>query len=542
VAGAASDSLSGDRTLSDFAVARYQLNGELDSAFGVNGKLIIDLNNSYDVAYSVDIQVDQKILVAGGSDYNFAMVRYLPSGMIDRSFGVNGKVLTDYKTNGGRSAVLQPDGKIVFEIDVDRTGDLEYDCALVRYNSNGKLDSSFGVNGFGDSTNFHLFGFGKQDITLQTDGKIVLAGSRPISWEDFTGALVRFNQDGRIDSSFGVNGLTIISADQATSVAIQADGKIIAGGFIDLRPSYADFALARYTTNGKPDSTFGLNGRVITNFDKYSLDYARSIAIQADGKIIAAGYTDYTWGLVSDFALARYTETGQLVSSFGINGKVVTDFANGASDEGYSVCLQADGKLIVAGVSNHDFAVARYNNDEVLPVTIINLKAYSVGSNVKIEWTALNELNIVQYNIERSVDGKNFITISNAKALDNGQQKMDYSYMDQMPAGGDNFYRIKSVSKDGAPHYTGIVKVNFVSAPSSIILSPNPAKDLLYIQGLSSSAKTISVIDVKGKLLQQVTTANSNYVFNVKQLAAGIYFIRIDEAGNVITLKFVKER
>jgi hypothetical protein len=127
-------------------------------------------------------------------------------------------------------------------------------------------------------------------------------------------------------------------------------------------------------------------------------------------------------------------------------------------------------------------AIARYNNDEVLAASIIDLKSYSVEGNVKIEWTALNELNISQYNIERSVDGKNFISIGNIKAQNNGQQKTEYTFTDFHGANGENFYRIMSISNDGEVKYTGIVKVNFVNAFSTIVLSPNPVKDILHIE------------------------------------------------------------
>jgi hypothetical protein len=186
-------------------------------------------------------------------------------------------------------------------------------------------------------------------------------------------------------------------------------------------------------------------------------------------------------------------------------------------------------------------AIARYNNDEVLAASIIDLKSYSVEGNVKIEWTALNELNISQYNIERSVDGKNFISIGNIKAQNNGQQKTEYTFTDFHGANGENFYRIMSISNDGEVKYTGIVKVNFVNAFSTIVLSPNPVKDILHIEGLSSSAKTISVFDGKGKLLQQITTSNDNYTFNTRQFSAGVYFVKVVEAYKATTLKFVKQ-
>ena len=536
VAGASSDL----QNSADFAVARYQVNGELDSAFGVNGKVTADFDDRDDRASSVDILPDGKILVTGvseGSDDYFSMVRYMPTGLPDSSFGVNGKVLSDFfQPVYGRLVAIQADGKIVVEIFIRRTFP-KADCALARYNSNGKPDSSFGVNGVGDTTHFNR-GFIGEAMTLQPDGRIVIAGYDRISDDGLNFAAVRFNQDGKLDSSFGENGnATMFSPfweSEAFAIAIQSDGKIITAGYIDSLLG-DDFALVRYTINGNADSSFGLNGATTTNFGQRADDYVRSVAIQSDGKIIATGQSG------KDFALARYTQDGQLDSAFGENGKVTTDFENGEADIGYSVTIQADGKIIVAGQANNEFALARYNNDEVLPVSLIDLKAYAMGGNVRVEWTALNELNISQYNIERSLDGKRFNVIGNVKALADGQQKINYSYADFLPAAGDNFYRIESVSKDGIAKYIDIVKVNIANRIAAILFSPNPVKDVLHIQGLSSLTKTISLLDVKGKLLRQVTTANTNYSFNTKQFAAGIYFVRIDEGKKTTTLKFIKE-
>ena len=164
------------------------------------------------------------------------------------------------------------------------------------------------------------------------------------------------------------------------------------------------------------------------------------------------------------------------------------------------ISLQTDGKIVVAGSANNDFALARYNNEEVLAAGIINLQAYTVGTDVKIVWSALNELDVSQYNIERSVDGKNFIRVGNVPPLNNGQSKTEYSYIDFLPVGGDNLYRIKSISKDAPIKYTNTVKANFAGKASSMVLSPNPARNILRIDGLSSSPKTISVLDATGKL------------------------------------------
>ena len=185
------------------------------------------------------------------------------------------------------------------------------------------------------------------------------APAAPDFTADFT--LVRYNTDGSLDTSFGGTGKVTTdfgSDDSAASVAIQADGKIVAAGS-SANTSDFDFALARYDSDGSLDTSFGGTGKVMTDF-MASYDFADSIAIEADGKIVAAGYTDPP---ISDFALARYNSDGSLDTSFGGTGKITTDFSRSEA-QARSVAIQADGKIVAAGYSGHpsqhDFTLVRY--------------------------------------------------------------------------------------------------------------------------------------------------------------------------------------
>jgi uncharacterized delta-60 repeat protein len=220
-----------------------------------------------------------------------------------------------------------------------------------------ELDPTFGGTGK-VTTDFAGSDDSAYSVTLQADGKIVAAGSSaPVS--DF--AVVRYNTDGSLDTSFGGTGKVrtdVISYDVATSVAIQTDGKIVVAGYAS--GSNYDFALVRYHTDGSLDTSFGGMGKVTTDFG--SDDFASSVAIQADGKIVATGSSG---GLSNnDFALVRYNSDGSLDASFGGTGKITTDFGSRAEDQARSVTIQADGKIVAAGYSGHtathDFALVRY--------------------------------------------------------------------------------------------------------------------------------------------------------------------------------------
>ena len=226
----------------------------------------------------------------------------------------------------------------------------------------GDLDTSFDSDGkvtteVGSTDDF------ARSVAIQSDGKIVAAGfsSNGSDW-DF--ALVRYNTDGSLDTSFDSDGkvTTAIGSgdDHAVSVAIQSDGKIVAAGYSN--GSNWDFALVRYNTDGSLDTNFDSDGKVTTAIGG-GADYAVSVAIQSDGKIVAAGYSN---GSNFDFALVRYNTDGSLDTSFDSDGKVTTDFGSG-SDYGSSVTIQSDGKIVAAGGSsngsNRDFALVRYNTD-----------------------------------------------------------------------------------------------------------------------------------------------------------------------------------
>ena len=351
----------------DFALVRYNTDGSLDNSFGTGGKVITAVGNADDGANAVILQPDGKIIAAGVSgsfaSYDFALVRYTTNGTLDSSFGTGGKVITPIGSGNdeARAVVLQSDGKIVA---VGLSGNFpNIDFALVRYNTNGTLDTSFGTGGK------VLTSIGAADdeahsVIIQTDGKIVAAGfgNTATSGTDF--ALVRYNTDGSLDNSFGTGGKVttpIGFGGDIRKIALQADGKIVAAGYTSTGPTF-DVALVRYNPNGTLDVGFGTNGKVITAIGS-SDEIANAVLIQPNGKIIAVGWSDQS---TIDFALVRYNSNGTPDNSFGTNGIVLTPIGN-STDFGFAAALQTDGKIVVTGSSyngaNFDFSLARYTNN-----------------------------------------------------------------------------------------------------------------------------------------------------------------------------------
>ena len=329
----------------NWTLARYNSNGTLDTSFDGDGKVTTDLGST-DVAWFVGIQDDGKIVLAGVSGTDFALARYDSTGTLDGDFGTGGLVTTDFHPNPfftsndyGLTGAIQSDGKILVAGESDYNGDQDF--ALARYNSDGTLDLEFGDDDDGlVATDFGGSIDSASSIVIQNGGKIVLAG---VSGTDF--ALARYNIDGSLDTSFDGDGKVTTEFgqpdDRGWQVAIQNDGKIVLAGV-----SGTDFALARYNSDGTLDTSFDIDGKVTTSFGEPTNDYSYSVAIQSDGKILVAGYSD------GDFALARYNIDGSLDTSFDGDGKVTTVIAG--TESANSIAIQEDGKILLAGILSPD--------------------------------------------------------------------------------------------------------------------------------------------------------------------------------------------
>ena len=279
-----------------------QASGSLDSSFGSDGKVITVFGTSNESANSIAIQSNGKIVVAGsssnGTNNEFTVTRYNTDGSLDSSFDSDGKVTTTIGSNADAfSVAIQSDGKIVLAGNAIIGGRDE--IAVARYNTDGSLDSSFDSDGKVTTT------IGEADyaasVVVQSDGKIVVAGSSATGG-DSNFALIRFNTDGSLDSSFDPAVTPIGSAnDEAYSVAIQSNGKIVVAGYSD-NGAQRVFAVARYNTDGSLDSSFDSDGKVTTAIG--SGDFAFSAAIQSDGKIVVVGSSNN--GSDDDFAILRY--------------------------------------------------------------------------------------------------------------------------------------------------------------------------------------------------------------------------------------------
>ncbi len=359
--------------------------GDLDPTFGSGGIVVTGVPGLY-YATAIAVQSDGKIVAVGEVDSvsagDFAVVRYNTNGSLDTSFGFSGAVFTSIRSSydGASSVAIQADGKIVvagYSYD-DIPGNSSF--AVVRYNANGSLDTSFNGTGIVRTSVGGHSRSSAHSVAIQTDDKLIAAGG---SWNgsNYDFALVRYNTNGSLDTSFGGTGKVIIpvgnSYDSANSVAIQADGRIVAAGVsYDDNPGNSSFAVVRYNINGSLDTSFNGTGIVTTAFTGEfagGYDRANSVAIQTDGNIVAAGVsTNYpNPNPTFEFALVRYNSDGSLDTSF--SGGIVIMPVGNSSDLANSVAIQPDGKIVAAGKSwintDYEFALVRLNSNGSLDTT-----------------------------------------------------------------------------------------------------------------------------------------------------------------------------
>lgn len=360
VGGSARDSSHND----DFAVARYNANGSLDTSFSGDGLTTTAFPAGFaDEIFALEIAADDKIIAAGDGSGDFGLARYGADGVLDTTFGTDGLVTTDF---GGADEAADLAIAGTGEITVVGKGD--GDLAIARYTSGGALDPSFDSDGM----------LTTDEENLNGGTGVVLSGGKTVVSATNSGAgdfaLARFNGDGSLDTSSDADPGTSLDGDgivktdlsggndYAYDLLEQPDGKLVLGGVAEAG-GLERFGLARYNANGSLDTSFDDNGIESNSFDVGSTDAAHAVAETPGGKLVVAG--DISFGGPLDFLVMRFNPDGSLDNSFDGDGIAITDL--GSADSARAVAVQADGKILVGGsagdFTGKDFAVVRYNVD-----------------------------------------------------------------------------------------------------------------------------------------------------------------------------------
>lgn len=495
-----------------------QTAGTLDSTFNGTGKYTFDFGFQ-DNLNDVKIQPDQKIVCTGvalntGFMGELKVIRLNPDGTPDNTFATNGifTYLVTSETYGVES-FIRNDGKIVVA-GLAATTFGYYDFLLVRLNSDGSLDSTFGTNGSAVA-NISSRDDLTQAMTVQSDGKILISGTITDSINYYNNpSIIRFTENGTIDSTFGINGITMIPAldidNEATSIAIQSDGKIVmAGHYSKVFTGAMDFdvLVVRVDTNGVPDATFGNNGVVKTSING-GIDDSFGIALDSAQNIFVGGFTTLPFTLTLDMVLLKYDNAGVLDPGFG-NAGIVT-FNNADEDVAYDLKIQADNKIVLGGGSGLGFfgpraiAVWRY-----LPN---GTPDNSFGTNGFVT----------------TYIGPGFQDI-NTMALQ----------ADGKIVGAGKFYNTTQ-NDIFVLRYLNDVSSSVTELPghNSFSVYPNPSSTAFAISGLTPGFKNeIVILNAIGQIAYSAISENSTMSIQTGKIPDGIYFVRVKTNAVVRTQK-----
>ncbi|MBK8701730.1 MAG: hypothetical protein IPN29_20090 [Saprospiraceae bacterium] len=284
--------------------------------------------------------------------------------ILDPAFGDNGIIVKALGSYGVcRASVLQPDEKLVL------TGNSSFglangDITLLRYNSDGTLDKTFNYDGI-VTESFSGYGNAARDVVVQQDGNILVCGNvekNPAGGDPTNICVVRYKSSGQLDNNFGKSGKVSLAVgkyhDSAEGMALQPDGKIVLAGYSDqnvIAPSYETraFAIVRLNADGSPDESFSGDGKLVIDVSEFAGNEARSVAIDNMGRIVAGGFA---YAGKDAFALVRVKSYGVPDASFGQNGKVVTK-VNNFDNEITKIKIQPDGKILAVGFAREGTSV-----------------------------------------------------------------------------------------------------------------------------------------------------------------------------------------
>ena len=463
---------SNNGTNADFAIVRYNADGSLDTSFDTDGKTTTAIGTGTDIANAVAIQPDGKIIAAGyssnGTNNDFALVRYNADGSPDSTFGTSGKVTLGFNLGGSNhdsiaSMVLQPDGKIVCA-GYANTASGFHNVAIARFHglastgTPGQPDASFGTGGkmtfaVGSNWSYALC------TSLQADGKIVVGGTAG-SGTAFDFILARVHglaatgTPGTLDITFGSAGKVTTSVgsnvDEAHGIVIQPDGKIVLGGLSKNASNNNDVALARYTSTGVLDTTFGTGGLVTTGVQVD--DYGFSVALQTDGRIVVGGSSNNP---TADILAIRYNADGSLDTTFDADGKLLVTINPSADDVAYGMALHPDGNIVLAGRTVaagglNDFAVVRLLGLPKPGVWNLNAAQGTSGSNLGITGQ-VNPANLsttvsLEYGTSNALGSTQSIGTFTGNALQNFNTTL---YPDGLTIGTTYYYRIVATNDNG---------------------------------------------------------------------------------------------
>lgn len=363
--GGGSNFIAGTET--DFSFVRFLSNGNPDISFGGDGIVTTDFSMLYDLANAMYLMPDGRFLAGGYTGGDWAVARYLPNGDLDTTFSGDGKFTLDFDTENDQVTGLgmQSDGKIIVGGFATIDGFFARFC-VARLLDNGTLDTTFGTDGY---TSVVTFGYWDQAYAclVRPDDKIILAGYTSDAVYDYDFTVMQFDPEGILDPAFGTGGIVRTDFDgeddYAVAALLQTDGKIILAGGSGTTP-YQHVALVRYNGDGSIDASFGVDGKVVMDIDTTVEEFATSLTWESDQKIVVGGAVGL-YAVGYDYLVIKLLPNGMPDNTFSDDG-IVTTHLSDDWDIVYATGVQDDGKIIAAGFLNdtgdNEYAVVRYLN------------------------------------------------------------------------------------------------------------------------------------------------------------------------------------
>lgn len=402
-------------------------NSVFDAKFGDSGKVLTDFFGGNDSISALAEQSDHKIIAVGYATQedkkSIAIARYLADGTLDLTFDNDGKVTYEFNNQSEAVAVAVDSSNRILVLGNCYTNSTS-EIVLLRFTPSGVLDTSFDSDGF---VRWTISGsrLTAGAILITTDNKILIGGG---NW-NFTAPaflLARLTSTGAFDVSFSGDGIAtaVMSADEQRiqSLAIDSNGRILAGGFGRVGP-IGDFALARFSSNGELDTSFGISGKRLIDFSNgltTSNDSLYALSLEANNKILAIGKVNDS--IQSLFAFARLNDSGNLDTTFGDNGKKTTPFEMNGST--YSIDTNAAVKAgegiyyNIGSVSlngNSDLTLSSFDSELNLQTLFGINGTYSLdffyGNDVGRSVAYLNQKVVVAGHSERPTTGLDFILL-----------------------------------------------------------------------------------------------------------------------------------
>jgi len=476
---------------------------------------------------------------------NFDIVRYAPNGETAHIFP--GKPVFHGSYDEAFGLAYQSDGKIVAVGLASPSGD----AALARYRADGTLDDTFGTGG---EVLIDLAGGADRlrAVQVQSDGKIVAAGQAEMGGQE-DALLVPLHPDGSLDTSFGDDGIVTTDVngfdDRFRDMALQSDGKIVVvGQQTEADGTTTRFTVSRFHPDGTPDAAFGTDGVVVVDFTGLSAA-ATGIALQADGKIVAGGHTETGAGGRStrDFAVARLHPDGTLDTSSDSDGKNTAVISGDRADTALGLAIEPSGFIVLAGVTEwedgddtfRNIALARFVGDSApLPVELTSFEATLDGEEVVLSWTTASETNNAGFDVQVRADRLDGVWEHLAFVEGGGTTHARRFYQHRVASlsGGVHRFRLKQIDVDGGFAFSPVVEVR-IGAPARFALHgayPNPSDGVAIIpfEVARSTLVRMDIYDILGRQVavlvdEEHMPGHHQVPLDVSRLSAGVYLYRI---------------